>query len=104
MEPSVPGRLHVGARNVTIQIMADQFPGFANGVDRPVLDRTGLTGTYDFSIEFTPDIPASADFHPDESGPTFLEALKDQLGLKLDSQTGPVAVFVVDHIEEPSPN
>ncbi len=41
---------------------------------------------------------------PDASGPTFLEALKEELGLTLDSQTGPVAVLVIDHVEEPSPN
>jgi uncharacterized protein (TIGR03435 family) len=44
------------------------------------------------------------DFTPDPSGPTFLEALKNQLGLKLDPAMGPVQVFVVDHIEQPSEN
>ena len=38
------------------------------------------------------------------TGPTFLEALKEQLGLKLVPQTGPVDVLVLDHVEEPSPN
>jgi uncharacterized protein (TIGR03435 family) len=104
MPSSVPGRIHVGARNVTIQIIADQFPGLLNTIDRPVYDRTGLTGTYDFSLEFSPEVPPGANFQADQSGPTFLEALKDQLGLKLESQTGPVDVYVVDHIEEPSPN
>jgi len=104
MPASAPGRLRVGARNVTIQIIADQFPGLADSINRPVYDRTGLTGTYDFSLEFSPDVPSSANFQPDASGPTFLEALKDQLGLKLESQTGPVDDYVVDHIEEPSPN
>jgi uncharacterized protein (TIGR03435 family) len=104
MQPSVPGRFHVGARNVTIQIIADQFTGMANGVDRPVYDRTGLTGTYDFSLEFSPEVPPGANYQPDVNGPTFLEALKDQLGLKLESQTGPVDEYVIDHIEEPTPN
>jgi uncharacterized protein (TIGR03435 family) len=104
MQPSVPGRIHVGARNVTIQIIADQFPGLLNSVDRPVIDKTGLVGTFDFSIEFTPEVPAGANFHPNETGPTFLEALKEQLGLKMDSTTGPVNVIVVDHIEQPSEN
>jgi len=104
MPPSVPGRIHAGARNVTIQIMADQFPGFGNSIDRPVVDRTGLTGTYDFSIEFTPELPPGANFPADPSGPTFLQALKEQLGLKLDSQTGPAVVFILDHVEQPSEN
>jgi uncharacterized protein (TIGR03435 family) len=108
MEPSVPGRLRTGARNVTIQIIADQIPALGSGVDRPVLDKTGLTGMFDFVMEFTPQIngplPPGANFQPDESGPTFLEALKEQLGLKLDKQTGPVDVFVADHIEQLSEN
>ena len=39
-----------------------------------------------------------------ESGGTFREALKDQLGLKLEPQNGPVEVLIIDHIEQPSPN
>jgi uncharacterized protein (TIGR03435 family) len=74
------------------------------GIDRPVLDKTGLTGKIDFTIEFTPDVPAGTSFQPDPNGPTFIEALKDQLGLKLESQTGPVDILVIDHVEEPSPN
>jgi uncharacterized protein (TIGR03435 family) len=73
------------------------------GTDRPVLDKTGLTGEFDFIIEFSPAVPPGSNFQPDPNGPTFQEALKEQLGLKLDSQTGPVDVFVIDHIEEPSP-
>jgi len=104
MQPSVPGRVRVGARNVTIQIIADQLPGIADDIDRPVYDRTGLIGTYDFSLEFSPDVPPGTNFQPDPNGPTFLEALKDQLGLKLESQTGPVDEYLIDHIEEPSSN
>jgi uncharacterized protein (TIGR03435 family) len=80
----------------------------AFGVDRPVVDKTGLVGKYDFVMEFTPQIngplPPGVNFQPDESGPTFLEALKEQLGFKLDSQTGPVPVIVIDHVEQPSEN
>jgi uncharacterized protein (TIGR03435 family) len=78
------------------------------GVDRPVLDETGLTGKFDFVIEWTPQFdgppPPGVNFQPDPTGPTFLEALKDQLGLKLVPQTGPVEVPIIGHIEEPSPN
>ena len=77
-------------------------------LDGPVVERTGLVGTFDFALEFAPQIdgplPPGADFQPDPSAPTFLEVLKEQLGLKLESQTGPVDVLVIDHIEEPSPN
>ncbi len=77
-------------------------------IDRPVLDKTGLEGTYDFVIEFTPQFnrpqPPGATFQPDPNGPTFQEALKQQLGLKLESQTGPTEAFVLDHVEQPSEN
>ena len=75
---------------------------------RPVLDQTGLSGTFDFAIEWTPQLsgplPPSTDFQPDPDGPTFLQALQEQLGLKLEPTTGPIDAFVIDHIEEPSPN
>jgi uncharacterized protein (TIGR03435 family) len=110
MPPSAPGRVRLGARNVTIGMLAG-FLAFTNvkfstRVDRPVLDRTGLSGNFDFSIEFAPEFdgPPPPNFQPDPNGPTFLEALRDQLGLKLVPETGPVDVFVIDHVEEPSPN
>lgn len=111
MQPTAPGRVRIGARNATMGTIASIFPFLGKAgvvMDRPVVDRTGLAGTFDFAIEFTPQIegpsPSNADVKPDATGPTFLEALQDQLGLKLESTTGPVDVFVVDHIEEPSPN
>jgi uncharacterized protein (TIGR03435 family) len=75
---------------------------------RPVLNRTGLTGNFDFSIEFLPPkrhigAPAT-DAAPEEPGATFEDALKQQAGLKLVKQTGPVPVYVIDHIEPPSEN
>jgi bla regulator protein BlaR1 len=108
MQASAPGRIKAGGRNVSIQVMADPFPAWADSPDRPVFDRTGLTGTYDFAIEFTPHVdgptPPGVNFQPDPTGPTFQEALKEQLGLKMESTTGPVDVFVIDNIEEPSAN
>jgi uncharacterized protein (TIGR03435 family) len=103
MQPSTPGRVRVGARNIPMTRIATYLPQWGN-VDRPILDKTELAGTYDFVIEWTPEVPPGANFQPDESGPTFLEALKEQLGLKLDSQTGSVDSIVVDHIQQPSEN
>ena len=76
------------------------------GVDRPVVDRTGLIGGFDLSLEWQPDAPQSpsANSQPDKDGPTFLEALREQLGLKLEPQTGPATVLVVDHVEKPALN
>ena len=107
--PNPPGQYKIGARNVPLAMLAStvSIPEIT-GVNRPVLDKTGLTGTYDFVIEFTPQftgpLPPGANFQPDPTGPTFLEALKEQLGLKLESQTGPVDVIVVDHVDHPSEN
>jgi uncharacterized protein (TIGR03435 family) len=106
---STPGRARVGGRNVSMDLIVNEFSlQQLSGIDRPILDKTGLSGTFDFVMEFTPEIHGplapGVTFQPDPTGPTFLEALKEQLGLKLDSQTGPVDVFVVDHVEEPSAN
>ncbi len=83
--------------------------GGQGGLDqRPVLDQTGLLGRFDFNIEFLPESkgPRSpgADDIPEAPGPTFTEALKNQLGLKLVKQTGPVDTFVIEHVERPSEN
>ena len=67
-------------------------------VGRTVIDKTGLMGKYDYTVEFTPDETA------DSSTPTLFTALQEQLGLKLESQNGPVEVLVVDRAEKPSEN
>jgi uncharacterized protein (TIGR03435 family) len=46
----------------------------------------------------------SADTQLDLTGPTFFEALKDQLGLKLKPTRAPIQILVIDHVEQPSPN
>jgi len=99
------GHVKTSARNVTLQMIAwaMPFPGMP-ALDRPVVDETGLTGNYDFSIESAPETTTAPDVKSGEPGPTFLEALQDQLGLKLVSKTGDVGTLVIDHIEEPTPN
>lgn len=101
------GRLRVGARNISIDFIESYFPGPTMGdFDRPILDKTGLSGNFDFTLEWTPEElnlnGAKAALDP--NGPTFFEALKDQLGLKLVSTTGTVQTLIIDHIEQPSPN
>jgi uncharacterized protein (TIGR03435 family) len=85
-----PGRFRLGARNVPIAMFSNRIGDYPTGIDRPVLDKTGLEGAYDFVMEFTPQfngpLPPGTNFTPDPSGPTFQEALKEQLGLKLKSQ------------------
>jgi uncharacterized protein (TIGR03435 family) len=106
-----PGRLSLGMRNVPFSMIVDNlFQRQIMGVERPILDKTGLDSNvrYDFTIEFTPafngPLPPGTTFQPDPNGPTFNEALKEQLGLKLEPQTGPTDVVVIDHIEQPSEN
>jgi uncharacterized protein (TIGR03435 family) len=75
---------------------------------RPVIDKTGLTGTYDFKLSFRPQLPpdASAEgLSPElENLPSIFDAVKDQLGLELVPQKGPVETLVIDHAEKPSEN
>jgi uncharacterized protein (TIGR03435 family) len=107
MTPSAPGRLKVGARNVTMDFLEKQLPALGQ-LERSFVDRTGLNGPLDFTLEWVPDVtgnsPAASDFTPDPNGPSFAQALKDQLGLKLDSQKGTNQVLVIDHVERPSGN
>ncbi len=77
-------------------------------LDRPVVNQTGLTGRFDIEVNFTPPwkVPEeqTSDVQLNLTGPTFLEALKNQLGLKLVSTHAPVQTLVIDHVELPSPN
>jgi uncharacterized protein (TIGR03435 family) len=101
------GSLRLGARNINIDLIV-QGLGQLGQLGRPVLDRTGLTGTFDFAFEWRPEsvrpVQPGNDLDPGLQAPTFLDALKDQLGLKVESQKGPVEVLAVDHVERPSEN
>jgi uncharacterized protein (TIGR03435 family) len=82
----------------------------SNDSRRFVIDKTGLTGKYSFSLKWDPfaenNLPASfTDQYPQFKGrPGIRDALEEQLGLKLEPAKGPVDVFVIDHIEKPSEN
>jgi uncharacterized protein (TIGR03435 family) len=69
---------------------------------RAIVDRTGLTGRYSFTLQFTP-AQASSDAQP-EAAPSIFTAVQEQLGLRLEPVKAPVQVLVVDHIEKPSEN
>jgi uncharacterized protein (TIGR03435 family) len=73
----------------------------ANATGRPVLDKTGLTGKYDYRLEYAPE---DNSVEADPTGPSIFTAVQEQLGLKLESAKGPVDIFVIDHVERPSEN
>lgn len=94
-----------GGRRVDMKTIAASLGGM-EAMDRPILDRTGLSGTFDFTIEWNHQLQ-SISANPtlvEESGLSLLEALRQQLGLTLKSTKGPVNVLIIDHVEQPSEN
>ena len=101
-----PSLIRTGARNVSMEFLAGSMSGIGN-LNRPVLDQTGLTGNFDFVLEFAPESAVGdnpGDSQLDPGGPMFVEALKKQLGLKLDPRKGTVSYIHVDHVEHPTDN
>lgn len=101
----------LGGRDTAMERIANSFS--VGRLGRPVVDETGLAGRYDFTLTWTPEPgtfnrgPAAASQEPPASepqGPTFLEAVEDQLGLKLKPGKAPLAVLVIDHVARPSEN
>ena len=76
-------------------------------MNRAVIDRTGLPGVYDFVLRYTPDgvsPPAGGVATPMTDGTSLVTALHEQLGLKLESQRGPVEFLIIDTVERPTPD
>jgi uncharacterized protein (TIGR03435 family) len=100
-----PDHLRLPAKSATIP----QFVAMMQRavMDRPVVDKTGLTGRYDFVLEWAADetqfggqVP-----HPsDSSYASLFRALQDQLGLRMDPGKGPVEIMVIDKVERPGEN
>jgi uncharacterized protein (TIGR03435 family) len=93
---------------VPLTILANLLPRFVN---RVIIDRTALTGSFDLEIKWTPapgewvapPSPGGAGAPPTD-GPSLFSALQEQLGLKLQSTRGPVDILVVDHADMPTEN
>jgi uncharacterized protein (TIGR03435 family) len=106
IKPSKPGWMNSGGRDVSMA----RFTAILTGVgvvDRPMADKTGLKGTIDYSLEWrkvVDQVARGAPLELDEDAPTFADALKEQLGIKMLSQKGPSVLFLVDHIEKLSEN
>jgi uncharacterized protein (TIGR03435 family) len=100
----------IGVRNSTMK----EFAGFlqARILDRPVVDQTGLSGKFDFTLEWRPDTTQLApgaspppQLSPEvESRSDLFTAIQEQLGLKLDASRAPVEVYVIDKVQKPSEN
>jgi len=102
-QPNQDAKSH-GAE-VTVNVTSASIPDFIMGMqfflDRPLVDQTGLTGHYDFSVRYTYNDAYSTD---PNAPPGIATAFQEQLGLKLQAIKAHANVFVIDHIEQPSPN
>jgi len=100
----------IGVRNASMAEFADFLQ--ARILDRPVVDQTGLSGRFDFTLEWRPDSIQSAALGPNapqlppevESRANLFTAIQEQIGLKLDAGRAPVEVFVIDRVEKPTEN
>jgi uncharacterized protein (TIGR03435 family) len=95
-------REHYGGRAIPLSLLATSMPTMTGlaALPRPVVDQTGLTGLYDFTLHFV----WSPDPDTGDTASSFRESLKAQLGLELKSTRAPIDILVIDHIEHPSEN
>jgi uncharacterized protein (TIGR03435 family) len=75
-------------------------------VERPVIDKSGLSGNYDIQLSFTPETFPIGPRGPvvDPNGPSIFTALREQLGLKLESARGPVEYVIIEDAQKPAAN
>lgn len=85
----------------SMESLVTSLGGF--GLSRMVLDRTGLKGEFDFELRWTPERAAAEQAQANDA-PSIFAALQEQLGLRLESQRGPVEFVVVDSLERPTPD
>jgi len=111
----LPGNFFRGLGDmVNVNSTLKDFAGVMQAavLDRPVVDQTGITGRFDFTLKWTPDesqfsgmgikVPPPSD--KADAPPSLFTAIQEQIGLKLDPTKAPVDVLVIDHVEKPSDN
>ena len=109
--PAADGSVRCGLRNtgtgltIANALTMQAFARFLSGqVQRVVVDRSGLTGEWDFQLKWTPDRVDANGVSLPTDGATLFTALQEQLGLKLESTRGPVEVMVVERVDRPTPD
>jgi uncharacterized protein (TIGR03435 family) len=116
--PAGPHKFDFGSEGVIVQALPMSFVtnNLAMHLNQPVVDRTGLTGDYDFTLRFSPEGETAVHNHEQTGAKAttmpvtsisthnaaLLKAIEEQLGLKLDPQTIPLPVLVIDRAEEPA--
>jgi len=98
------GHGHYQTMTFTSASISDFILGEQYFEDRPLVDQTGLTGRYDFTLNVDRDETHTADPADSNAPPGIFTAIQQQLGLKFQPTKAPVSVFVIDHIAPPSPN
>ena len=76
---------------------------YSKVMERPIVDRTGLTGHFDFTVDYEANTEAPGPF-TELNSPSLFRAFQEQAGLKLESAKGPVEILVIDHAEKPTAN
>jgi uncharacterized protein (TIGR03435 family) len=90
-----PSRSQLIATGVSMRLLAGYI---GNRLSRIVVDQTGLSNSYDFTLDWAPEETA------DSAAPSLVTALREQLGLRLEAVKSPVEVLVIDRIDRPSEN
>jgi uncharacterized protein (TIGR03435 family) len=101
------GRGELKAGEVSMHFFTDWVSRQPEMADRVVIDATGLKGSYNFELNWSPDddrTPLLNGVPQESTGPSIFTAFQEQLGLKLESRRAPVEVLVIDHVEPPSQN
>jgi uncharacterized protein (TIGR03435 family) len=117
MPPNFCGNMMTSPRSISGDgISVEQIAtALSNALQRTVVDKTGLTGTFDVHVEWTPDqstpglmapglAPVANEPSADAISGSIFTVIREQLGLRFQSAKGPVKVLVIDHVERPSEN
>jgi bla regulator protein blaR1 len=101
-----PGRIRFGG--FPLSLFAT---GISNRLGRATVDHTGLAGNWDFELTFAAEVPPAGALPPgvdppavDPNAPDLFTAVREQLGIKIDSTKGPVEVLVIDSVSQPTPD